>query len=184
MQKRRTQTKTSDPSESSPKSERLPKRSAAAQPVMGVWRAEGELIKSNYNPVTRTFMKTVNLTIGERMKALELLNPNSSKFDLPTLKSVLDDVKNIAVLEDEEKEKTTKALQDGTDVRKMTPEEIKALPAGTQVFLKWDDAYLKEIQLDQLTVGALVAIIKQKSDAKELGLGDGTVVTLDKKLSD
>lgn len=110
-------------------------------------------------------MKTVNLTIGERTKAIELLN--GGKFNNSTLAVVLDDIKKFNVTEPEWVE----------------AELVKTPNANGTETWKWDETKsLKDIELDQGTVDALTSIIKSRSDANELSLSDGAILSLGKKL--
>lgn len=108
--------------------------------------------------------KTVNLTIGERAKAIEYLN--GSQFNNSTLAVVLGDIKNIAITDEEWK--------DANLVKTPTPD-------GNERWT-WDETFTKDVELDSATVDALLGIIGKKSDANELTLSDAAVLTLEKKL--
>ncbi len=119
--------------------------------------------------------KTITLSIGERVAAIKLLNVG--KFSNSTLAVVLDDIKKIAMSEQEWKDaKLTKSPSD---------EEIKAMPkdanAEIQQTWNWTEAD-KAIELGKETVDVLLEMIKQKSEAKEMTLGDSSLVTLENKL--
>lgn len=122
--------------------------------------------------------KSVTLTLGERVAAVGLLN--IGKFNNSTLAVILDDIKKVAV--------TPEDWTAANLVKTPTDEEIAALPAEEKATArqswKWDENEKTEktIELEQGTVDALTEMIKEKSDAKELTLADGAMVTLQKKL--
>ena len=127
------------------------------------------LIKSPYNLKTRTFMaaepKTVNLTIGERLGALKLLD--QFKGGMATLRVILDDVKQFPITEEEWK--TANLVK--------TPQQD-----GTENW-KWEeDKVMKDITLQPETAAYLTASIKAKSDANEISLQDVALSTLETKL--
>ena len=128
------------------------------------------LIKSPYNLKTRTFMtaepKTVNLTLGERLGALKLLD--QFKGGMATLRVILEDVKQFPITDDEWK-----------------AANLVKSPAGdgTENW-KWDDlpASNKEITIQPETAAYLAAAIKAKSDAGDISLADVALSTLETKL--
>lgn len=108
--------------------------------------------------------KTLNLTIGERIKALAILD--SFKGSLATLAVLLEDVKDFAVSEEEW---TAANL-------------VKTPQADGTVTWKWDDVGAKDVKAQKATVDFLLDEIKKKSDANEITLADVSLISLDKKL--
>lgn len=110
--------------------------------------------------------KTLSLTIGERVKALGILD--GFKGSLATLATLLEDVKQFVVTDEE---------WTAADLVK-TP-----TPDGKETW-KWNEsAPEKEVTIQAPTVDVLKADIKTKSDANELTIADVALVSLDKKLN-
>ena len=109
--------------------------------------------------------KTVNLTIGERIAALKLFD--AFKGSLTTLATLLEDVKQFTITDEEWKEaglvKTDK-------------------PDGTSTWNWTEGKVNKEITLQQPSIDYLKQSIKTKSDAGEITLADVALSTLDAKL--
>jgi hypothetical protein len=110
--------------------------------------------------------KTLNLTIGERVKALAILD--GFKGSLATLATLLEDVKNFAISEEEW---TAANL-------------VKTPQADGTVTWKWDDTGEKPIEAQAATITFLKDEIKKKSDANEITLADVSLISLDKKLQE
>jgi hypothetical protein len=121
-------------------------------------------------------MKTIEITIGERVVAINILN--AGKFDNRQLAYVLEDIKKLAVTPEEWEQSNLKKTPSDEELNGLSAEER----AKTPQTWKWDETVTKQVELSQETVDYLKGAIKQKSDAKELTLQDAAVVTLDKKL--
>lgn len=124
-------------------------------------------------------MKSLTLTIGERVAAVSLLNDPNTGFSKSTLAFVLEDIKNL-VMSDEDWA-TADLVKTPSDeaVKEMTPEEREK----AQQVWKWnEEGNEKEIDLNKETVDTLVSLINKKSDAGEMKLSDGALMTLQDKL--
>lgn len=115
-----------------------------------------------------TASKTLTLTIGERIKALEMFN--LFRGDMDTQKSLLDNVKQLPITDEEWTEaglvKTPIKDKDGQDTEQW----------------KWNEVTTKEVTFDPKTVDYLKAKIKEKSDAGEITLADVALASLNEKL--
>ena len=120
---------------------------------------------------------SITVTIGERLAALGLLN--AGKFNNSTLAVVLDDIKKIVITEEEwEKAGLVKTPSDAS-VAEMTPEE-RAKVSRTW---NWNEVGMeKEVELGKETLDALRQMIDEKSEAKELTIADGALISLQAKL--
>lgn len=109
--------------------------------------------------------QTVNLTIGERLSSLKILN--AFKGNLDTLAVLLEDVKQFTVTDEEwtEAELVKTANPDGTENWKWNEEKA-----------------LKDIVLQPATSNFIKDEIKKKSDAGEITIADINLSTLNKKL--
>ena len=116
--------------------------------------------------------KKVTLTLGERVEMAKILN--AFKGELTQLSTLLDDIKNIAITEEEWKN----ANLVKTPV--MSPE---GEPTDKEQW-NWTDGeeQLKEMDLSDSTVNYLNSEIQKKSDAKEITLADTALITLQPKL--
>jgi len=125
-----------------------------------------EVIKSPYLEIIKmSEAKTVTLTIGERIQALNILN--GFKGDLPTLKTILDDVKQFPITDEEWKQ----------------AELVKVPGENGNENWKWeDDKVNKEISMQPEVIAYIKGEIKRKSDAKEITALDGALITLDSKI--
>lgn len=123
-------------------------------------------IISNYidQPIT---MKEVKLNVLERILLIGIFNNKDSRTDIETLRAILDDIKEVSLSEEEKKDIN---LQDVLD------EEGK--PAS----LKWDKSIDKMVNLSGKTMEFVLAFIKTKSDAKELGVADAPLLEIETKL--
>lgn len=108
--------------------------------------------------------KTITLTIGERVAALKIFDAFSGT--MATMKSLLDDVKQLPVTEEE----WTKANL------------VKTPIAGGQEQWKWDETVNKEVTLQGDTVDYLKTKIKEKSDGGQITMADVSLASLDEKL--
>lgn len=107
----------------------------------------------------------IELKIGERIAALKILN--GFKGDIVTLKSILDDVKQFPVSDEEWK----KAVL------------VKTPAENGQENWSWkDEVVVKEITLQAETSKFLKDEIKRKSDASEITVADAALITLNEKL--
>lgn len=120
------------------------------------------------NKIMSTEAKTISMTLGERVKALEIFN--AFKGSLVTMKSLLDDVKPIAISDEEWKE----ANLVKTPAKNASGEDVETW--------KWDELVKKDITLSPESVDYLKAKIKEKSDAGEITLADVALSTLEAKL--
>lgn len=110
--------------------------------------------------------KTIALTISERVAALKIFD--AFKGSLSTLATLLDDVKQFNITEDEW---TAANL-------------VKTPNPDGSVNWKWDDTDApKEITVDNATADYLAAEIKRKSEAGEATLADISLISLEKKLA-
>lgn len=126
---------------------------------------------------TKRMSKTINFIIKERLSAVGLLN--AGKFNNLTLASVLADIPNIVVSEEE--------WVDAKRVKTPTDEEVKTITdANPEAKIPqnwtWDPEMNKDIELQAQTVDALLFMIKEKSDANELTLADSALLSLQAKL--
>ena len=115
--------------------------------------------------------KKISFTISERIKGLVPIL-NEFKGGLVTLAKIVDDVKKIAVTEEEwkkaDKKETVVKNENGKDVTQIT----------------WDDAKggEKEIELEKETLDYLKGAIEKKDEAGEITLADMILVGINKKL--
>lgn len=120
--------------------------------------------------------KTFSLTIGERMRALSILSTFKGSID--THAYAMDDAKILSIQKEE---------WDAAGLTKNPTDEEMALldietRSKTNQTLTWNDAALKDITLRTSTVDFMVKTIKSKSDNNDIGLDEGSLVTLYKKL--
>ncbi len=115
--------------------------------------------------------KTITLTIGERLAALGLFD--AFKGSISELAVVTDDIKKVAIpIKDWEAA--------GREVTKGRTEDGKETESW-----KWNEAdekTYKEIELGAESVAYLVKSIKTKSDAGDISLKDGALISLNAKL--
>jgi hypothetical protein len=109
-------------------------------------------------------MKKITLNIGERIAALKIFD--AFKGNISTLATILDDVKQFTVTDEE----WTNANLTKTATEK-----------GTEVW-RWNEGIQKELNLQRSTVEYLQSQIDAKSKANEITLADTNLVTLDSKL--
>ena len=111
--------------------------------------------------------KTIDLTIGQRVATLKLFD--AFKGSLETLATLLEDVKQFSVSEEEW----------ATANLTKTPSED-----GNTIQWKWDDDKVsKEIVLQKPTADFLEAEIMRKSAAGEITLADVALIEVNKKLN-
>lgn len=116
--------------------------------------------------------KTIELSISERVAASKIIN--DFKGNITTLALLVDDVKKIAITDEEwveaELVKTPILDKDGQ-------------PTGNDNW-QWKDkeGAEKSIELDTAIVTFLTDEIKKKSDANEITIGDVALIGLNKKL--
>ena len=114
---------------------------------------------------TMSESKSIELTVGERMAALRILN--AFKGDTLTLKAILEDVKQFPVSEEEWKE----------------AELVKTKAEGDLENWQWNDKkVIKEVTVQNETSKYLKDEIKKKSDALEITVADAPLITLGDKL--
>lgn len=110
--------------------------------------------------------KTINMTITERVLAMRLMN--ESKASIETLAFFLEDVKKLTVTEEE-----------WTLAERVKTEN----PEDHTITWNWNDTIvMKDVELAQQTVDALLAKIQEKSENKEFTLQDVAVVEFSNKL--
>ena len=111
-------------------------------------------------------MKAIELTVGERMKALEILN--TFKGNMETLADIIADAKKLNISEEEWKavERVVTPTSDGKENWRW--DEEKAEPA--------------KIEIELSTQKFLVDKIKEKNDKGEIEISDSNLVTLYAKL--
>lgn len=121
--------------------------------------------------------KTLELNIQERLAAIRMFD--AFKGTTSVLSSIIDDIKQFVITEDEWKAANlTKTPSD---------EEVKALPdekkAETKQVWNWTEpAELKKIEIQSPSLQYLKDEIKKRSDAGEITLADVGLVSLEKKL--
>lgn len=111
-------------------------------------------------------LKTVNLTLGERLGALKLLD--QFKGGMAALRVILEDVKQFPITDEEWK----------------TANLVKSPAGDGSENWKWDDLPVsnKEITVQPETAAYLTSAIKAKSDAGDISLADVALSTLETKL--
>ena len=110
--------------------------------------------------------KTISLTLGERLQALRIMD--SFKGNLTTMSALLEDVKPMAITDEEWK---------AADLVK-----TKSADGQTESW-KWnEEGQEKEIEIQQPTLDYISAEIKRMSDANEITLAQVALISLDKKL--
>lgn len=121
--------------------------------------------------MTEQATKTIGLTIGERIKAISIVT--TFKGNIDTYAFALDDAKILSV--------TEKEWEDASLVKTIVnPDAPKNEQKETW---NWNEPVeLKECELHQSVIDFMVKSIKEKSDANEIGLDEGTTVSLYKKL--
>lgn len=135
-------------------------------------------VKNNIiSPYIKEFMtteqttKTFELTIGERQRALMVLN--TMRVNVETYGYVLEDGKVLAISEEE--------WQKAGLVRKVTnPEAPKEEQKENWSWNEPDEQ--KKCELHSASIDFLVKYTKEKSDANDIGLDEGPLVTLYQKL--
>lgn len=113
-------------------------------------------------------MKEVVLNVLERVLLIGIFNNKEAKTDIETLRAILDDVKEVSFSDEEKKE--------------INIQDVLAEDGKTVVSLKWDKSVDKTIKLSSKTVEFVLAFIKGKSDAKELGVADAPLLGIEDKL--
>ena len=111
-------------------------------------------------------MKKVILSIGERIAAIKIFD--GFKGSLATLAVLLEDVKPVAVSEEDWKKA-----------------ELKKTPTADGKSEQWnwkEEGQEKEVTLQKESVDYLLAEIKRKSDTGEVTLADIALISLEKKL--
>ena len=105
--------------------------------------------------------KTISLSIGERIRMLVILN--AFKGNLDKLAIILEDIKQLPVIDEEWK-------------------KAERVVVGDQ--WNWDEEKggMKEITFQKDTIDYVLQEIKEKSDKNELGIGDKPLIDLRKKL--
>ncbi len=128
-------------------------------------------IKSPY--YIRMSTKEVTLTIGERLATAKILN--AFKGDITQLALFLDDIKKIAMTEEE----WTNAKLTKTPIN-----DAEGNPTGKEQW-NWEDTEAQEkvITLDGETILYVLNQIKTKNDNKEITIEDVPLITLQKKLA-
>lgn len=111
-------------------------------------------------------MKEVVLSIAERLLLIGVFN--SVKGDVVTLRAVLEDVKDVAIGDEEKKEINLREVKDAD---------------GKVTSLAWDKSEEKTVKLSESTVKFVLDFIKSKSDSKELTLADQPLLLIEEKLS-
>lgn len=112
--------------------------------------------------------KTITLTLGERLAALKIFD--AFKGSMATMKSLLDDVKQLPITEEEWKEAN------------LIKTPVKGPDGSDQETWKWEEKVNKEVVLQGDTLDYLKAQIKAKSDAGDITLQDVALVSLDGKI--
>ncbi len=113
-------------------------------------------------------MKEIVLNVLERILLIGIFNHKESKTDIETLRAILDDVKEVSLSDEEKKE--------------INLSDVLGEDGKTVVSLKWDKSVDKIIKLQEKTVKFILDFIKDKSDKKELGVGDVPLLGLEDKL--
>jgi hypothetical protein len=112
-------------------------------------------------------MKTIELTISERLFALAILN--GFKGNLETLALILEDIKQLPIAEEEwaKAELVKEKNEDGTEKQ-----------------WRWSDEKggVKSVNLQKETAKFLQETMKSKSEKGEFALSDKAAITLFKKL--
>lgn len=125
-------------------------------------------IISNY--YDQQIMKEATFNIVERILLIGIFNSKDSKMDIETLRAVLEDVKEVALSEEEKKEVNLQdVMGEGPD-------------AGKVVSLKWDKSIDKAVKLSSKTVDFVLNFIKVKSDNKDFGVADAPLLEIEAKL--
>lgn len=116
--------------------------------------------------------KTVDLSISERVAASKIIN--DFKGNITTLALLVDDVKKIAITDEEWVE---------AELVKTPILDAEQNPTGNDNW-QWKDkdGAEKSIELDTAIVTFLTDEIKKKSDANEITIGDVALIGLNKKL--
>lgn len=116
--------------------------------------------------------KTIELSISERVAASKIIN--DFKGSITTLALLVDDVKKIAITEEEWTE---------AELVKTPILDNEGQPTGNDSW-QWKDkeGAEKAIELDTAIVTFLTDEIKKKSDANEITIGDVALIGLNKKL--
>ena len=122
--------------------------------------------------------KELNLNISERYAARALLA--GFKGDLGTLAFILDDLKALAISDEEWKAAQLTKTPSDEEVAALTPEERKSVVQNW----KWEDeGSEKNFTLSQEGVDFLTKDIKAKSESGEFTVADAKVLMLNKKLT-
>lgn len=109
--------------------------------------------------------KKVTFGVAERVTLIGIFN--QVKGDVETLQSVLEDVKQVSINEEEKKD---------INFREVKNEK------GETVSFAWDKTPQKEIELQDKTVKFVLKFIGDKSKAEELSLADAPLIEINKKL--
>lgn len=120
-------------------------------------------IISNYYKI---MSKKIEIGLAERVQLIGLFN--NVKGDIETLQSVLEDVKEISILEDEKNEVGFKEVKNEKD-------EV--------VSYTWDKVKIKEITLQEKSVAFVNKFMEEKSKNEELSVADAPLMEIYKKLN-
>lgn len=113
-------------------------------------------------------VKTLKLSVAERLKATYLLN--EFKGSLEKLSVILEDIKQFTLSDEELKKIGGKVT--------VTPEGFQTVNWDTGL----EDLIAKDIKIQEVTLEYLRTTIKTKSEKGEFGLGDVAVIGLKEKL--
>lgn len=108
--------------------------------------------------------KTIEIGIAERIQLIGVFN--QVKGDVETLQSVLEDVKEVSISEEEKK---------SINFREVKNDE------GVTVSLAWDESPAKSVTLSEKTVEF---VLKFVANAKELSIADAPLLEVNKKLKE
>lgn len=127
-------------------------------------------IISKYYKQEPIVMKEFTFNIVERVLLIGIFNSKESKMDIETLRGVLDDVKEVAISEEEKKDINLQDVYgEGDDEKKV-------------VSLKWDKSVDKTVKLSNKTVDFVLNFIKVKNDNKDFGVADAPLLSIEDKL--
>lgn len=115
----------------------------------------------------QTIMKEITLNIVERITVLNTFD--TFKGSIVTYKAILDDVKDLALTDEEKAEINFQTVAEEKDGQTFTS-------------FKWEKSIDKSVKLSSESVKFLVDTIKKKDEAGEITLKDGAFVTLLEKL--
>ena len=109
--------------------------------------------------------KKIEIGIAERVQLIGLFN--NVKGDIETLQTVLEDVKQVSISEEEKTEIGFKEIKD---------EE------GNVVSFAWEKTPQKEITLQEKTIAFILKFMDEKSKKEELTVADAPLMEIYKKL--